>query len=99
VAQDLCATPSTSALYVSSYATPDRFGVGDYAGWRFEAPPDTTISKLVADWSGKGDYAASDWGAIQARIDASTTPGDGRIEAFNTTDTRDFNDEIGRAHV
>ena len=91
-AVDLCATPSGRALYASSYASSDRLAVGDYAGWRFDAPPDTTISRLVVDWSGRGDLAAGDWGPIQARIDASTTAGDGRIEAFSTTDTRGFTD-------
>jgi hypothetical protein len=33
-----------------------------------------------------------DWAPIEARIDASTTPGYGPIDAFDTTDTRDFND-------
>ena len=33
----------------------DNLAVGDYAGWRFDAPPDTTISKLAVAWRGRGD--------------------------------------------
>jgi hypothetical protein len=79
------------ASYTDGSAT-DRLAAGDYAGWRFDAPPDTTISNLVVKWHGLGDYAAGDWGPIEARIDASTTPGYGPIAPFDTTDTREFTD-------
>jgi hypothetical protein len=46
----------------------------------------------VVDWNGLGDYAAGDWGPIEARIDASTAAGYGPIAAFDTTEARDFSD-------
>jgi hypothetical protein len=50
----------------------DRINPGDYAGWRFEAPPDTAIEAVTMTWWGRGDYATGDWGAAVATLDAST---------------------------
>src|SRR5262249_47973448 len=42
-----------------------RLTVGDTVGWRFDAPPDTSIVSASSLWNGLGDYAANDWGATE----------------------------------
>jgi hypothetical protein len=61
---------------------------GDYAGWRFDAPPDTVITTARVRWWGFGDYATASWGASAARLDMSTTTlVRSHYEVFDTTET------------
>jgi hypothetical protein len=70
--------PSTGAMIAS----------GDYAGWRFDAPPDTAITGASVRWWGFGDYATAGWGASAARVDMSTTASPLSHHAvFDTIDT------------
>jgi hypothetical protein len=65
---------------------------GDYAGWRFDAPADTTIVKAVIRWNGLGDYGAVDRGGVYAKIDSSTMPGSPRWDQFDITDSLELLD-------
>jgi hypothetical protein len=65
---------------------------GDYAGWRFDAPADTTIVKAVVRWNGLGDYGAVDRGGVYAKIESSTMPGSPRWDLFDITDSLELLD-------
>jgi hypothetical protein len=61
---------------------------GDYAGWRFDAPPDTAVTTTTVSWLGLGDYATVSWGASAARLEMSTSTSPVvHYEYFDTTDT------------
>jgi hypothetical protein len=90
-ADDYCDLPE-HGLFAGFTGAPTRLAAGDYAGWRFDAPGDTTIVRAVVSWNGQGDYATVDWGSIQARIDASTTPGLNHLDRFDTTDSLELID-------
>jgi hypothetical protein len=55
-------------------------------------PADTTIVRAAVRWNGVGDYATVDWGAVYARIDASTTPGLSHLDPFDATDNLELID-------
>lgn len=61
---------------------------GDYAGWRFDAPPDTVVTTATVSWLGLGDYATASWGASAARLEMSTSTSPVvHYQYFNMTDT------------
>jgi hypothetical protein len=61
---------------------------GDYAGWRFDAPPDTAVTTATVSWLGLGDYATASWGASAARLEMSTSTSPVvHYQYFNMTDT------------
>jgi hypothetical protein len=61
---------------------------GDYAGWRFDAPPDTAVTTATVSWLGLGDYATASWGASAARLEMSTSTSPVvHYQYFNATDT------------
>jgi hypothetical protein len=65
-----------------------RVNPGDYAAWRFDAPPDTVITGATVDWQALNEYAMNDWGAGVARLEMSTTT-NGIVHAgpFHSSDT------------
>ncbi len=72
-AYDECDQATSKSLYASVPApvAGGRANSGDYGGWRFVAPPDTVIVGLVLTWSGRGDYAAGDWGPTTVNVATS----------------------------
>jgi hypothetical protein len=90
-AYDVCELPE-HGLAADFSGSASRLAEGDYAGWRFDAPADTAIVRTVLRWNGRGDTATVDWGAIEARIDASTTSRRSHFDAFDTTDVLDLAD-------
>jgi hypothetical protein len=84
-ADDYCDLPE-HGLFAGFTGTPTRLAAGDYAGWRFDAPADTTLVKAVVRWNGLGDYGAVDRGGVYAKIDSSTRPGSPRWDQFDITD-------------
>jgi hypothetical protein len=55
VAQDLC---DTFGVLQAQLGTPYSINnPGDYAGWRFVAPPDTSMSRATIRWQGSGHSA------------------------------------------
>jgi hypothetical protein len=72
----------------AGFAAP-RVNAGDYAAWRFEAPPSTAIVAASLRWSGRGDAAkVPDWGWVVASLAASNSAQAlERTDAFETTDT------------
>jgi hypothetical protein len=79
-------------LFAGFTGTPTRLAAGDYAGWRFDAPADTTIVKAVVRWNGLGDYGAVDRGGVYAKIESSTMPGSPRWDPFDITDSLELLD-------
>jgi hypothetical protein len=62
--------------------------VGDFAGWRFDAPPDTVIAGATVTWRGRGDPPAPDHGLSVAVLATSNRAQ--RVELvdpFNRTDS------------
>jgi hypothetical protein len=70
LASDQCDNPNTRGLYAGLGAGL-RANPGDYAGWRFEAPPDTAVTEVAITWFGRGDIASGDWGAATVDLSAS----------------------------
>jgi hypothetical protein len=86
---DLCDTPNgPPGLYASFGAAPPRVYPGDYVGWRFDAPADTSIAGLTLRWFGQGDYAGGDWGAARVDLDTSTAVmAKTHIDMFSSTES------------
>jgi hypothetical protein len=74
-----------ATFYTSGF---QRVNPGDYAAWRFDAPPDTVITQATVDWQALNEDAMNNWGAGVARLEMSTTTG-GIFHAgpFRSTDT------------
>jgi hypothetical protein len=86
-ANDDCDRPEHGIYADFDALSAGDLAAGDYAGWRFDAPTDTTIVGLLVHWNGHGDPSTADHGAVQVRVDASTTPGGFHVDAFDGTDT------------
>jgi len=85
-AYDQCDQPNALWLFASFAGS--RINAGDYAGWRFEAPPDTAIVSASVRWRGVGDYATPDWDSSVVSLAASNSAQQlERRDAFDATDT------------
>jgi hypothetical protein len=86
-AEDHCGSNGSlkATFYTSGF---QRVNPGDYAAWRFDAPPDTVITQATVDWQALNEYAMNDWGAGVARLEMSTTT-NGIFHAgpFHSSDT------------
>jgi hypothetical protein len=70
-AYDECDLPNARWLSAGLPASGQRANPGDYAGWRFDAPPDTSIAALAITWQGQGDYSGTDWGPSKVVVASS----------------------------
>jgi hypothetical protein len=83
---DQCDEPNAHWLH-AGFAMP-HINPGDYAGWRFDAPPNTAIVSASIHWTGRGDWATTDWGSADVSLAASNSAQAlERRDAFDTTDT------------
>jgi hypothetical protein len=88
---DQCVEPNYQWLYAS--LGPGPVNGGDYAGWRFDAPPDTSIVSATLTWLGLGVPSASNSGASQVGIVASNSAQPiERFYRFQGSDTFSFPD-------
>jgi hypothetical protein len=86
-AEDHCESNRSlkATFYTSGF---QRVNAGDYAAWRFDAPPDTVITGATVDWQALNEYAMNDWNAGLARLEMSTTTnGISRAGPFHLSDT------------
>ena len=92
-AYDDCDRPERGIYALFQSVSGQSLAAGDYAGWRFNAPPDTAIVALTVRWNGHGDAGAGQWGTVDAMIEASTTfGGPFHNAAFDATDSVDLTD-------
>src|SRR5919197_4999471 len=63
-AYDNCARPNPGVgQLLASLGGAGQINAGDYAAWRFDAPPDTAIVATSLTWKGLGEEATADHGA------------------------------------
>jgi hypothetical protein len=85
---DGCDQSNGFGLYASFGGVMGGVNPGDFVGWRFDAPLDTTIAGLTLDWSGRGETSGDSWGAARVVLATSTTPlARIHIDRFVQTDT------------
>jgi hypothetical protein len=90
---DMCDQSTGFGLYASFGGVMAGVNPGDSVGWRFDAPPDTTIAGLTLDWSGRGETSGDSWGAARVVLATSTTPlARTHLERFDQTDTLTLSD-------
>jgi hypothetical protein len=72
--RDYCDNPAYgSALYAALGGPYSTNNPGDYAGWRFVAPSDTTISRATVSWSGSTRFTGS-WRMLNLDTSLPTPP-------------------------
>jgi hypothetical protein len=79
--------PTTNALYANLGGPFATNNPGDYAGWRFVAPPDTLISRATINWYGWGFYV-NNWRWLTLETSLGTPPivHSGHFDATETID-------------
>jgi hypothetical protein len=79
---DHCDTEGLLRAGLGSQATSNA---GDYAGWRFSAPADTSIAQVVVHWFGLG-LRANNWraGTLES---SEQTPPTYHVDRFDVVDT------------
>jgi hypothetical protein len=90
---DACDQLTSFGLEASFGGVPTGVNPGDSVGWRFDAPPDTTIGGLTLEWSGRGETSGDSWGAARVVLATSTTPqARTHLDRFYQTDTVNVSD-------